>query len=614
MRGGPVYEQLPEFIRNPDPAVYLRDNYVVLDVETTNTEHGSALAANHLLLACWRLGKNHPSRGSGRDHYQWGDEFNQQSLIEHIYQADYLVAHNTKFELGWLKRCGLDLRRVLPACTMIGEKVLAGNRKVELSLAATAERRGLGAKASFVSSCIKAGVCPSQIPHASLLEYCAQDVALSESIFLEQRKELAALDLLPVFYCRNLVTPALADIEFNGMTLDPERVAETYAEYAEKYASLEKEFYRLTGGINPKSPKQLAEFIYGTLRFSELTDHRGNVEKTGAGSPKTDKHTLAKLEAQTEEQKEFLKVAKELVKLKTPLQNLTKMMAICKEHPNDPRMYFTFNQANTDTDRLSSTGRRGGLQGQNIERAFKRLFLAGSEGSVISESDGGQLEFRISVHLGRDRQGLADILSRLDVHQVSADYHGGSRQDGKARTFRPLFGGKSGTPRERRYIKYFVERYSGVSATQSSWAFSAARDKFITTETGYRFYFPDAKITQSGYVTGTTKIYNYPIQQLATGDIIPLCLAAIWHRSGALGDACVVRNTIHDSIVSEVSSNRLSEYNSIVVDVFTVWIYEMLEKLYGIKLTVPLAVGLKAGKHWSEGEEEKHEAQAFFDM
>ena len=127
-------EQLPAFIRDPVPGVYLTDNYVVLDVETTNTEHGSALAANHLLLACWRLGGAHPAVGAGRDHYHWGDEFNQQSLIEHIYQADYLVAHNTKFELGWLKRCGLDLRRVLPACTMIGEKVLAGNRKMGLSL------------------------------------------------------------------------------------------------------------------------------------------------------------------------------------------------------------------------------------------------------------------------------------------------------------------------------------------------------------------------------------------------------------------------------------------------------------------------------------------------
>ena len=49
-----------------------------------------------------------------------------------------------------------------------------------------------------------------------LKDYCDQDVALTEAIFLEQRQELIEMGLLPVFWARNTITPVLADIEPHG--------------------------------------------------------------------------------------------------------------------------------------------------------------------------------------------------------------------------------------------------------------------------------------------------------------------------------------------------------------------------------------------------------------
>jgi DNA polymerase I-like protein with 3'-5' exonuclease and polymerase domains len=601
-------EQLPAFVREPAPSNYMLSGYLVLDFETTNKERGSALdASNSLLLACWRLGREHPGYKAGGilDNIAWGSEFEQSGLLRDCEQASFIVCHQTKFELGWLRRCGLDLRKVLPYCTLIGEKVLHGNIKTQLSLDATAARRGLGQKDATASRLIKAGVCPSQIPRQLLEDYCKQDVALTERIFLQQRVELKELGLLPVAYCRNLVTPVLADIEPRGMCLDAARVEAAHNEYSEQYASLEKEFAAATGGINPKSGKQMREQIYGVLGFQKPTDHKGNELLTDGGKAKTDKATILSLKAETPEQQTFKRLAVELAKLKVPLQNLVKMKAICEANPDDPRMFFTFNQCNTDTDRLSSTSRKGGLQGQNIDRTFKKLFRSREGSSRMCESDGVQLEFRVACHLGRDPAGLADILSGLDVHQVSADYHGSSRQDGKARTFRPLFGGKSGTPRERKYIAYFQQRYNSIYRAQTKWTMDAARDKFIVTESGSRFYFPDAEIKHGGYVQGTTKIFNYPIQQLATGDIIPLVLVLVWHCISVLGDDCHILNTVHDSIVSEVSEKCLVDYKAIIKWAFTDGCLAMLQRLYGIELTVPLGVGMKAGEFWGDGEEEK---------
>ena len=45
---------LPEFLTHPDPSIYLGDNYVVVDFETTNIQYGNPVyEANELVLACW---------------------------------------------------------------------------------------------------------------------------------------------------------------------------------------------------------------------------------------------------------------------------------------------------------------------------------------------------------------------------------------------------------------------------------------------------------------------------------------------------------------------------------------------------------------------------------
>ena len=113
---------LPEFLENPDPSLLLTDNYIVVDFETTNLDKGSPLnPMNDLVLAEWYT----PERGYV---YKFGGEFDMHELIKACESADIIVAHNSKFELQWLDRCGLDLRKVLPYCTLLGECVLYGNK------------------------------------------------------------------------------------------------------------------------------------------------------------------------------------------------------------------------------------------------------------------------------------------------------------------------------------------------------------------------------------------------------------------------------------------------------------------------------------------------------
>src|SRR6185437_10006363 len=114
---------LPKFLEDLNPEIYLSDNYVVVDFEV-DTSHGDyghpVFQDNQLLLSCWKL--------AGTPVYScWDNELGHHELLHAISSVDFVVAHNAKYELGWLKRMGVDLHDVLVYDTKLGEYVLLGN-------------------------------------------------------------------------------------------------------------------------------------------------------------------------------------------------------------------------------------------------------------------------------------------------------------------------------------------------------------------------------------------------------------------------------------------------------------------------------------------------------
>jgi DNA polymerase I-like protein with 3'-5' exonuclease and polymerase domains len=79
-----------------------------------------------------------------------------------------------------------------------------------------------------------------------------------------------------------------------------------------------------------------------------------------------------------------------------------------------------------------------------------------------------------------------------------------------------------------------------------------------------------------------------------------LTLVLIWHLTKDL--RCDIVNTIHDSVVAEVDEIDLDRYKQIVIDCFTTEIVWLMERLYGMKLKVPLGCEIKAGTHWGGNE------------
>lgn len=603
---------LPRFFTHPDPSIYLGGNYVVLDFETTNHDKGSPVnPENRIICAVYRLGPDHPQGrqlryGGSRVRVCVGSEYEQGRLLADIGESSFIVAHHAKYELQWLKRCGIDLRRVLPYCTQIGEYVRSGNRLWRLGLDAVAGRYEVGNKLTLVSSMIKGGICPSEIPLDLLVEYCDKDVELTEQIFLKQRELLNNDKLLPVTYCRNLFTPVLADIEFTGLQLDASRVRETFDGVRQEFNEAKTRFDELTGGINQNSPKQLREFLFDKLGFEPAKDHRGNPILTSTGAYSTAKGTIGLLKATNNEQRRFVDAYKRLIPLKKRVQLLEQLVK-CVEDDNG-NLFATFNQTVTQTHRLSSSGRKYGIQFQNFPRAYKSLFRARGDGCLLVEGDAPQLEFRVAADLGGDQHAIRGICNGVDVHKLTSTVMGLDRTSAKAFTFKPLYGGMSGNAKERAYYEAFRREYRDIYNTQQGWVYRVLADKSLRIASGLRFYWDDTKVQASGYVTNTPSIFNYPVQSFATADIVPLCVTATWHRIVDFGGEISLVNTVHDSVVAEVPEGMLSYYSTVLKRAFTEDIYLLIERLYGRKLKVPLGVGIKAGLHWGEGEEVKLEA------
>jgi hypothetical protein len=182
-----------------------------------------------------------------------------------------------------------------------------------------------------------------------------------------------------------------------------------------------------------------------------------------------------------------------------------------------------------------------------------------------------------------------------------------ARQAAKPETFKPLYGGQRGTPAQERWYEEFRKRYPGINAEQESWKYEVlgSRNKALVTPWGLQFYFPHARMSAGGYVNVTASIYNYPVQCLATAEIIPIALAFLWHRvkAAAFADQIVFVNTVHDSVAVELDPASVGWFEQACINAFTTDVYAYLQSVYGLDFDVPLGAGIKVGTHLGEGKE-----------
>ena len=615
---------------------------LTFDFECTNLDYGSALnPSNRILMVCWKEDK-----GPVRSHV--GDIMQATEFFDALSRHKVLCAYNAKFEMLWMKRIGLDPGKYAWHDPMLAEKVLLGNVRKPLSLGKVCQRYGLSTKDPLIDGLMQAGVCPSDMPQKPLLARCKLDVQTTAQLMQLTLGRLQEGGQVEVYRTRCNLTPVLAEMESNGMFLSELLVYAEYANFSAELGKLDKELDAMTGGINMRSSDQLAEYLYDQLKFPEKKNKYGRPlrnkksKRWPDGKPKTDAATMQWLskQATTEEQKKFIELKMRHAKVASALsKNLEFFHGVCLERGG--WFYGQFNQTVAATHRLTSsgvpitfekTGKTSSVQFQNMPREFKRLFRApkpDDEGSYkIVEADASQLEFRVAAYLGQDKQAMADIADPdFDAHcrtasvmfdipyaNFLAEYRNGNkqhkhmRQEAKADTFKPLYGGTTGTPEQEKYYKSFAERYRGVANQQETWlAEVISSNGNLDMPWGMKFHWEISERNGQWFDKRTFRpvapqVCNYPVQNLATAEIVPMAIVSLWRKVKNEKLRVIFVNTVHDSVIAYVHEDDLDRYAELCGEAFTTDVYEELYTRYGLEFNVPLGCEVEAGTHWGETE------------
>ena len=233
-----------------------------------------------------------------------------------------------------------------------------------------------------------------------------------------------------------------------------------------------------------------------------------------------------------------------------------------------------------------------------IRKAVESRFAGGS----ILEGDYAQLEFRVAGFLAGDVGIQEDVEAGTDVHNYTASIIGCARQEAKAHTFKPLYGGVSGTEDQKRYYQAFKEKYSGVTEWHDRLQKDAVTKKFISIPSGRQYCFPGTTWTEWGTATNRTAICNYPVQGFATADLLPIALVVLHKALKDSGLRSVICNTVHDSIVMDVYPGEEQQCIDIMSQSM-LSIPDETERRYGIRYDMPVGIELKMGKNWLDLQE-----------
>ena len=188
----------------------------------------------------------------------------------YLQNAQYLVAHNAKFDLAWLREMGFECGgKVID--TMINQYVLNRAVRFPLALSALATHYGVTEKLAALGDAISAGKNFSDLDRDVQEQYLSHDVLATAEIYQKQMEQFNDADGVSLIPIRDLMCEfcsVLTDIERSGMAIDLDvlnLVDQDYQKEQEELQSyLKRKTHMLMGDteVNLSSPEQMSEVVY----------------------------------------------------------------------------------------------------------------------------------------------------------------------------------------------------------------------------------------------------------------------------------------------------------------------------------------------------------------
>ncbi|CAM3155880.1 DNA polymerase I [Filibacter tadaridae] len=387
----------------------------------------------------------------------------------------------------------------------------------------------------------------------------------------------------------------LGKMESTGVKVDRDTLRAIGEELSVKLAKLEADIYDIAGEkFNINSPKQLGVILFDKIGLTPI-------KKTKTGYS-TAADVLEKLESQHEIIGHILNY-RQLGKL-----NSTYIEGLLKEIHEDGKIHTRFQQALTQTGRLSSINPN--LQNIPVRleegRKIRAAFVPSEPGWYLFAADYSQIELRVLAHMSQDEKLIEAFRADADIHtQTAMDVFGVSteevtsdmRRAAKAVNFGIVYGisdyGLSQSlditrKDAAKFIDTYLASFPGVKQYMDDIVVDAKMKGYVTTLMNRRRYLPE--ITSSNFNLRSfaeRTAMNTPIQGSAA-DIIKKAMIDMAARIEAEGLQTRMLLQVHDELIFEAPEDEIEKLKLIVP--------EVMES--ALALDVPLKVDWAFGLSW----------------
>lgn len=438
------------------------------------------------------------------------------------------------------------------------------------------------------------------VPLEIISDYAAEDADITLKLKHILEKEIETNNLSDLFY--NIELPliyVLADMEWTGVRLDLDALAELSKEFTNELDQVEKEIIDMAGiDFNVNSPKQVGEILFDRMRIVEKP------KKTKTGQYSTSEEELQKLRNNHPIIEKILE-QRGLKKLLSTYIDAFPLLV----NPKSGKIHTSFNQTVAATGRLSSTNPN--LQNIPIRdergKEMRKVFIP-DDGCTFVSADYSQIELRIMAHLSQDKNMLEAFAQGQDIHAATAakiykipieEVKSDMRNKAKTANFGIIYGisvfglsERLNVPRgeAKDLIDGYFETFPQVK-TYMDESIALAREKgYVETVLGRKRFLSDIN-SRNAIVRGYAErnAINAPIQGSAA-DIIKIAMVRIFDRINSKKLKSKMILQVHDELNFNVPVNELDKLTKIVT--------EEMENAY--KLRVPLKTDVGVGENWLE--------------
>ena len=524
-------------------------------------------------------------------------------IVRPLFETERItkVAQNMKFDLMVLSRIGIKVKgRKID--TMILHYLIDAESRHNMNFLA---ERYLHYTPIAIETLIGRGarqLTMDQVNILSVKEYAAEDADITLQLKHCLWAEVEAQGLKELYErIEEPMIEVLADMEMQGVRIDPKQLHDYAVELGSELQELESEIRREADepALNVNSARQLGEVLFAKMRITD----KPKMTKTRQFSTEEEylqgfagKHRIVDL---------ILKYRGVKKLLSTYVEALPTLI-----NPITGRIHTSFNQAVTATGRLSSTNPN--LQNipvrDQMGRRIREAFIPRDEQHLLLSADYSQVELRLMAHLSGDESLIKAFRQGEDIHSATAaklfhkttdEVTSEERRRAKTANFGIIYGisafglsQRLDIPRKeaKEIIDGYFASYPKVKEYMERAVADASNKGYVETVFGRRRYLRDIA-SRNAVARGVAErnAINAPIQGSAA-DIMKIAMVEIYRRFREEGIRSKMILQVHDEVIVDM----LKEEQERVVAI----VKEAMEG--AATLSIPLISEAGIGDNWLE--------------